>query len=394
MGLRLSPARHLPPDPKFGTLEELQEAGRVCDSHKVPWGLHDNYVDIYPDCEGFTYDLVSFNENGQPRKAWYNPGRDAQSYSWRPDLFEPFLKRNLKLIKENLHPSASFVDVFSSSNGFDFYDRKGNFHSKLETRRWWGQAFDTIRNTAGNHAPTSSEAGSDHLIGHLDGADCQLLRLTPNPSGMPPGCSAPIGRAFPGSMRSNHARFILHGVGYSNRYEGGRSRNSHGIESDGLYQQRILTGHALMIDAGAFGRGAVRKYWLARTLFAPSPWTTSTASSSRTATFIASRSAGNGADWCTSTAARKTGRSAARCCRSTAMPPRTATGKIQSSIERRDGVIVEQSRGPKQFYVDGRGFDPNPQLKIQPVAKRVITSATASSSCWSIGTWPSRRRRI
>ena len=82
-------------------------------------------------------------------------------------------------MKENLHPTASFVDVFTSSNGFDYYDEQGNFHSKLETRRCWGAAFDTIRDTLGDNAPTSSEAGSDHLIGHLDGADCQLLQIGP-----------------------------------------------------------------------------------------------------------------------------------------------------------------------------------------------------------------------
>ena len=73
---------------------------------------------------------------------------------------------DLELIQKALQPTASFVDVFTSSNGFDHYDRQGAFHSKLETRRWWGECFDENRRTLGGNAPTTSEAGSDHPIRH------------------------------------------------------------------------------------------------------------------------------------------------------------------------------------------------------------------------------------
>lgn len=360
-----------PPDPKLGTLEELQEVGRICDARKVPWGLHDNYVDIYPDCDDYSYDLVSFNKNGQPVKAWYNQGRDAQSYSWRPDLFQPFLKRNLALIKENLHPSASFVDVFTSSNGFDYYDRQGNFHSKLETRRCWGEAFDAIRNTLGGHAPTSSEAGSDHLIGHLDGADCQLLRLVADAARHGNRLPCADWACVPWFDAVNHARFILHGVGYSVRYEGGRSRESHGIESDDYISNEILTGHALMIDAPAFGRGAVRKYWLAQEFiraialddidgvtFADGNLHRQQIRWKRGGLVYVNRSQ---EDW----------KVDGRVLPQYGYVAQDRDGQIQSMIERRDGIIVEQSRGPGHFYFDGRGFDPNPRLKLRPTAQHV-----------------------
>ena len=50
---------------------------------------------------------------------------------------------------------------------------------------------------------------------------------------------------------------------------------------------------------------------------------------------------------------------------------RNRDGSILSSIERIDGVIVEQSRRPGAFYVNARGFDPNPRLPIQPAAEQV-----------------------
>jgi hypothetical protein len=360
-----------PPDPKLGTLDELRAVGQLCGRYDVPWGLHDNYVDFYPDADGYSYEHISFDADGQPRKAWINNGRDAQSYSWRPDHFQPFLVRNLALLKAGLHPTASFVDVFTSSNGFDYYDRQGNFHSKLETRRCWGAAFDTIRDTLGGNAPTSSEAGGDHLIGHLDGADCQLLHISATAAEFNNRLPCADWDCVPWYDAVNHARFILHGVGYSGRYEGGRSREEHGIESDDYISAELLTGHALMIDAAAFGRGAVRKYWLAqdfiRSIALDDVASVELIQGDLHRQRIAWQRGGQvsvnrgAADW----------NIGGRLLPQYGYAAQNRDRSIQSSIERIDGVIVEQSRRPGAFYVNARGFDPNPRLQIQPAAERL-----------------------
>ena len=360
-----------PPDPKLGTLDELRAIGQLCGRYDVPWGLHDNYVDFYPDAAGYSYEHISFDENGQPRKAWINTGRDAQSYSWRPDHFQPFLVRNLALMKENLHPTASFVDVFTSSNGFDYYDRQGNFHSKLETRRCWGEAFDTIRNAFGGNAPTSSEAGGDHLIGHLDGADCQLLHISPEAAEFNNHIACADWECLPWFDAVNHARFILHGVGYSNRYEGGRSREEHGIESDDYLSAEVLTGHALMIDAPAFGRGAVRKYWLAQD-FIRSIALDDVAG----VEFVDGDLHRQRVSWQHGAMVSVNRGAAAWNVDGHVLPQygytaRNRDGSILSSVERIGGVIVEQSQRPGAFYVNARGFDANPRLPVQAAAERV-----------------------
>ena len=38
--------------------------------------------------------------DGRPVRAWFNRGRDAQSYRWRPDRVLPPLERNVRLIKD------------------------------------------------------------------------------------------------------------------------------------------------------------------------------------------------------------------------------------------------------------------------------------------------------
>ena len=358
-----------PPLPSLGTLEDLQELGRACTARGALWGLHDNYIDLYPDATGFSYDHVTFSADGRPRRAWLNEGPNAQSYQFRPDHVAPFLKRNLDLIVPALHPSASFVDVFTSINSIDYYDRQGNFHSKLETRKNWGEAFAAIRDACGNNAPTTSEAGGDHLIGWLDGADCQFMQLgtQSKPFVNQVGCRE--WSRVPWFDAVNHTRFSLHGVGYSDRYQGGRSRDDHGIDSDDYISTEILTGHALMTDLSSIGRNAVRKYWLAQDFIASVAFddiaNVEFADGNIHRLVITWKSGArvwvnqSDTDW---TVAGHT------------LPQFgyfAKNGAVESSIERFGGSIAEQSRARGRLYVNGRGFNPGAPLAITPRADRV-----------------------
>ena len=358
-----------PPDPKYGTVEDMQKIAEVCASRDIPWGLHDNYIDFYPDAEGYTYEDICFTEDGRPIKAWLNEGRDAQSYRWRPDCIMPFVKRNIALIKPNLRPNAYFLDVFTSAGCFDFYDRQGGFHPSTETRKCWGDVFAYIRNTLGSSAPTSSEAGHDQLIGYLDGADCQHMLLAPEGNRFAHKLVCKDWERVPWFDAVNHDRFILHGVGYSDRYQGGRSRRDHGIESDDYITSELLEGHALMIDRGAFGRGAVRKYWLAQDFIR-----SIALDHIENVVFADGDMHRQIVTW----------KSGARVCvnrgekdwiiEGHTLPMYgyfAKNGEIESSIERINGVIVEQSRGPSGIYVNGRGLESDPRLRIRPTADHV-----------------------
>ena len=210
-----------PPEPSLGSLDDLQDLSRVCRDAGIPWGLHDNYIDFYPDAEGYSYEHICFSEGGEPVKAWLNEWRDARSYRWRPDRFEPFLRRNLGLMMPALRPSHSFVDVFTSIPPIEFYDRQGSFHSALEARQCWGEAFDLIRSKLEEPAITTSESGHDQLTGHLDGADCQFLRLAEEPARFCIRLECGDWERVPWMDAVLHDRFIQHGVGYSGRYQGG-----------------------------------------------------------------------------------------------------------------------------------------------------------------------------
>lgn len=358
-----------PPLPSLGTLAELQELGRLCTTRGALWGLHDNYIDFYPDATGFTYDDITFTEDGKPRRAWLNESRDAQSYQFRPDRIRPFLDRNLALVVPALRPTASFVDVFASHPTFDFFDRAGNLHSKRETQRAWGEAFAAIRDACGGTAPTVSEAGGDYLIGWLDGADAQFMQLGTSPERFHNVVPCRDWERVPWFDAVNHTRFSPHGVGYSDRYQGGRSREEHGIESDDYLSAELLTAHALMIDLPALGRGAVRKHWLAQDFVA-----SLAGDEIRSVEFAGGDIHRVITTW----------NSSARVCVNRGetdwdidghtLPQFgywAKHGPIESSVERLGSAIVEQSRAPGKFYWNSRVFAPAAPLAVTPRAERL-----------------------
>jgi hypothetical protein len=344
-----------PPQPQLGTIQDMQQIAKVCAEHDIPWGLHDNYIDFYPDAADYSYDHICFTEQGTPIKAWLNRGRDAQSYRWRPDHIMPFVKRNMKLIKPNLKPTHYFIDVFTSLPCFDFYDRQGNFHSMLETRKHWGESFAWIRNYLGGNAPTTSEAGHDQLIGYLDGSDCQHMTLSPDKGWPHIRISCRDWERVPWFDAVLHDKFSLHGVGYPSRYKLKQAESDQRVvESDDYISAEILEGHALMIDRRAFGRGAVRKYWLAqdfiRSIALDNIESVEFVDSNIHKQIIRWKSGARvyvnrgDKDW---KVAGKT------------LPQYGYLAKnsdIESSIERINRVIVEQSRAPSRCYVNARGF--------------------------------------
>ncbi|MGL6196002.1 MAG: DUF5696 domain-containing protein, partial [Thermoguttaceae bacterium] len=255
-----------PPDPRFGNVAEMQQTLETATKNGILYGLHDNYIDIYPDADDFNYDVVSFEKNGIPRKAWNNYGIEAQSYQFRPDKILPFISKNFDLIEPNLKQTTYFVDVFSSINVMDFCDRDGKVHSRRETLDQWCKAFDLIRDRLGNDNPTISEAGSDFLIGHLDGADCQFLTLSPHSGDFRIQIKCKKWSRVPWFDAVNHTRFSLHGVGYDSRYVANRGYGLHGYESDDYISCEVLTGHAMQTGWGTPVRETVRKYWLLQPL--------------------------------------------------------------------------------------------------------------------------------
>ena len=238
--------------PPAGGLEPFREMRAAAKRAGMLFAPHDNYIDFYPDAEGFSYDRVVFQADGTPHKAWFNPGRDAQSYRWLPDAFMPWLTANMKRMHEGFDPDALFTDVFTSIQPFDFYDRSGAFHTRAETVIGWRAAFDTSRRLLGHSAPMISESGHDALIGSIDGVEADHWR---------PDCWLKNYRdadRTPWHDMVTHGKMVLFAGGLGSRYD---EDPRHGYGSDDYLSNTVLGGRGPMCD-GPFSRHAVMTYWL------------------------------------------------------------------------------------------------------------------------------------
>lgn len=350
----------VPPNPQLGSTEEMQQLIGVCRHAAVPFALHDNYIDFYPDAEGFSYpENIVFRDPQTPMCAWLNEGRDAQSYRYRADRIEPFLKPNLQWIREHLAPTAYFIDVWSSAPPYDYWTADGQFFSKVFTREVWRNQFAWIRDLLGDQAPQISESGHDQLTGYLDGAQTNHLRVGTPGTGRYGWTVWNIrcedAERTPWFDAAHHDRFILHGAGYSSRYQGGLDPKLHGIYSDDYIATEVLTGHPAMVPA-PFGRDVVRKYWLLADLMRALAMKQIEAVEYVDGDLHRQhvRWSGGGEVWV------NRGESDWNVAGSIlpqygflASAP-TGKGVVSASILRRDGVIVEMARSPERFYVNGR----------------------------------------
>lgn len=259
----------LPPNPELGSEEDFRELVRVCAEHGVLFGPHDNYIDFYPDAENYSYKYIAFTPGRQPIRAWLNTGRGAQAYRWRADTVRPFLERNVEQIRRDYAPTAYFIDVWSSIGPYDYWTDDGVFYDCVYTRNSWGEAFAWIRDTLGGFAPQISESGHDQLVGWLDGAQANHLRVDPDAQGTYAWSTWPIrcrdAERIPWLDAAYHDRFVLHGAGYDPRYRAGLDPQLHGIYSDDYVATEVLTGHPAMVPE-PFARDVIRKYWLLHSL--------------------------------------------------------------------------------------------------------------------------------
>ena len=241
--------------PPLGGLEPFKQLADACRENDIIFAPHDNYIDFYPDAEGFSYDHIIFNHDGTPQRAWYNKGREAQSYRWLPHAFKPWLVKNMELIRDNIGARGLFIDVFSAIPPMDYYDREGRFYDSKRTAKEWAGAFDTCRDILWKgHAPMLSECGHDGLIGSLDGG--QADHYSANRWG-----AESDWERVPWHDIVSHGKFILLGGGLGGRYAEKDPRGPSGYGTDNYNGMTAIGGRNPMSD-GPFSINAVKTYWM------------------------------------------------------------------------------------------------------------------------------------
>ena len=259
-----------PPNPEFGSGEDFKKLAETCRAAGALFVPHDNYIDLYPDADGFTYKNVLFSAAGGPVRAWLNEYRGAQAYRWATDGFWPFMDRNLGLIKLFCEPTGYFVDVWSSIGPYDAWTWDGGYQTRAYTRAAWERAFRRISESLGG-VPVISESGTDQLIGALDGSQCNHLRVDTDPpkegAGMTWRIKCADAERIPWFDAAHRHRFAAHGAGYESRYAAGLDPRLHGMYSDDYITAEVMAGHPPMVRE-PHSRDVLRK-WRLFSLTAP-----------------------------------------------------------------------------------------------------------------------------
>ncbi|MCQ2390897.1 MAG: hypothetical protein MJ240_05700 [Kiritimatiellae bacterium] len=250
-----------PPRGNFGDFMEMRQAAKEVG---YLFAIHDNYVDFYPDAEGYSHRLFAFNPDGTPLEAWYNPGIRSLSYRWLPAAIHPRLKANLALQRKGFHPEALFIDVFTASAARDTYDYRGHFTSVAENLKEWCWAWCEAREVYGvSNAVMVSEAASDSQIGYVDAGEADHY----SPRYVAWGAAFADGERVPWHDAVSHGKMLLFGGGLGGRYanDDPRDRNAgdrelHGYGSDDYLCTTVIGGRVPM--GPSFGRITARTYWM------------------------------------------------------------------------------------------------------------------------------------
>ncbi|MDD4623277.1 MAG: hypothetical protein PHG71_08580, partial [Kiritimatiellae bacterium] len=248
--------------PPKGDIAAFDEMARTANGLGYRFGIHDNYVDYYPDAAGFSYDLICFKEDGTPLEAWYNPGPRSLSYRWLAHAIHPTLKRNQELLKKH-HPTALFLDVFTASNLKDYYDRNGVFYPKSRNVVEWRKAWNESREAYGvTDAIMVSEAGSDSQIGAIDAGQCDHF----TPDYLAEKSVFSEGERVPWHDTVSHGKMHLFGGGLGFRYSRAKPADQtgdnglHGYGTDDYFCTTLIGGRTPM--APSFSRLTVNTYWM------------------------------------------------------------------------------------------------------------------------------------
>ena len=159
----------------------------------------------------------------------------------------------MKLIKDGFAPTASFVDVFTAHPLIDYYDEDGRFYTKMECAKGWGDCFDYIRETLGDNAPTTCEAGHDGLVGHVDGVQSDHYAAKHW------NWKCADAERTPWHDMATHGSMVLLAGGLGPRYSGGEPYS--GWDSDDYLSNTVMGGRNPM-SQGPCTRGTVMTYWL------------------------------------------------------------------------------------------------------------------------------------
>src|SRR5450755_3306815 len=235
------PAQYPASDVKGGGAE-LQQAVAAGQKSGCYVGLHENYVDYYPNYDYFSINAIARDSQNGLKLSYFNAGRGLQSYATRPTLLTANAATQSPEIHSLYQTNASYIDVNSSVSPWWRTDMDasvtgaGTFAAfRAASAALW--SFE--RTTHGG--PVFGEGGSHWFwSGLLDGVEAEFGGgAVPNHS----SSQAPLFVDF--DLLKIHPRQVNYGMGdYRHWIAAGQDITTRTDLQDAYRMQEIIYGHA------------------------------------------------------------------------------------------------------------------------------------------------------
>ncbi|WP_165073007.1 DUF5696 domain-containing protein [Paludisphaera rhizosphaerae] len=228
--------------------------------------LHENYVDYYPNFEGFDEKHIARDSANQRVKAWFHKGNNIQSFAVKPTVMVDLARTQSPEIHRRYDTEASFLDVNSSVVPWFHVDQQAGLDGAGKYQRVRQAHRETWQFLRDAHGGPVFGEGNHHWYwsGLLDGAEAQFGAGWPGNAGL----DAPLFVDF--DLLKIHPLQLNHGMGYYERWwdEGRVPRGSLPPVAvlDQYRVQEVAFGHAGFLGGGAWS--SVPLAWLETNLMA------------------------------------------------------------------------------------------------------------------------------
>ncbi len=256
---------HVPASASLGGDAEMKNLVNIAKRLGYDIALHENYVDYYPNYEGFNSNDVSLDSHGNQVLAWYNPGTKIQSFAVQPHAILPLAHAQSSQIHDRYAPNADYLDVHSAVAPWFHMDFRAGAEGAATFQPVWKahrQLWAFERATYGG--PVFGE-GNNHWFwsGLLDGVEAQFGAGWPGNAGR----TAPLMVDF--DLLKIHPLQFNHGMGYYERWWGKPNWGALPPMEilDQYRMQEVIYGHAGFLGGATYSQ--IPLAWLEHHLMSP-----------------------------------------------------------------------------------------------------------------------------
>jgi hypothetical protein len=256
---------HVPANAALGSDAGMKNLTATAKRLGYDIALHENYVDYYPNYEGFNPDDLSLDSNGKRVLAWYNAGTKIQSFAIQPHAILPLARQQSPQIQALYAPNADYLDVHSAVTPWFHVDFRAGAEGAGMFQTVWNAHRQLWAYERATHGGPVLGEGNNHWYwsGLLDGAEAQFGAGWPYNEGQ----TAPLMVDF--DLLKIHPLQFNHGMGYYERWWGAVDWGTRPpIEVLDQYRmQEVIYGHAGFLGHAAYSD--VPLAWLEHHLMSP-----------------------------------------------------------------------------------------------------------------------------